>query len=298
MKKVNENVRYYENYFSGFKDVYKANSTKKVFFGLAKIASYFSVVAPAIFGGLYLLELGKRRKIKKLFKEVDSFLSSSTLKTCEVGTQLHQSKQIEQRKLIQYAYTKAKDHDWNRFSDAFLLLNEESQAQFFHRIKARELMKHVCKNLPKKIEFLSFCNQHVDALLKHLPDFTNLKKLNLNLKDMGFFSANVYLAIEEMKKHNSGAKTTLCWLPVNSESLLVRQSEVWIERKNVPSDIIVAIEKLRLFLFSHPVNDLQIIFNNIGIKRKSGGRVTYFMQSIGLKDEDKYCKSLHKYLLR
>lgn len=203
-------VKYCQAYLNGFNDLYSMKSCSGVTLGILKIASYCLLIPPVIVG-LFSLYY---KKIAQIESDFDSLLDSiEAFKTNEIYNKIHQPEnalKTNSKEFITYLVRKvnkihASDisdiNDIERVRKGFLLLSFEKQKDFFQGLADSSLLiKFLEMNfIPNDISELNFTlgNSQFQNLkdndciamifFKYLAKFSELTKLHLDLKGLGFY---------------------------------------------------------------------------------------------------------------
>ncbi|MFI5343308.1 MAG: hypothetical protein ACHQUC_03710 [Chlamydiales bacterium] len=212
--RATNNLKYAENYLSGFSDVINHETIGKILIGILKIISYISFLPPMYF----LYASFENKKIIDLQNSFDTKFD----KISEIFTQtIHSEENPEDRqkrlidylanKLVNFEETDNIELEKSRFEKGFRQLSFESQKDFFHAVNQSNCLETALKWIPKDITALNFLPgstnpinhsernaRHVKLFLEELPKFTQLETITLNLRGLGFYSAEVDKSVQIM----------------------------------------------------------------------------------------------------
>lgn len=300
MRAVN-NLKFAENYLSGFNDCIHHETVAKTLIGIIKIISYISIIPPIYF----LYNLAKTKKIVDLQRSFDDNIDAGKIyKTFEKTIALDNQKQ---NKLIDYLVNKLINFDENdnieleksRFQKAFKQLDFESQPLFFQRAHQSHCLKTALNWIPKDISALNFISgtanpiyysdksrSSLEWLLIELPTWTHLQKVRLNLQGLGFYSAEVDRSVQLMA--SPGGKISA------SVGSKMQGRYEWngatYEFCNDNFQIGRAVQEIKLLIDKHPDLEWQIYFANFGV----GGQGTDVTMAFDGKQE--YLTNFRRYL--
>jgi hypothetical protein len=212
-------VKLCDDYFSGFEDVKKHENACQTFKGVLKIFTYLLVIPLAVFG----LLSWKYRKIAFIDTNLDKLMDTDAAKPHFVGYQKIGTDSAiyeNQKALIDYLVMKLDSNSENpeleieRFQKGFRILDFESQKTFFEKISSFDKALTI---LPRDLKILNFYSGKVDAfhhsktssenttlLIKVLPEFKELRRLNLDLKGVGFICPSVNASLQDMIGQKEG----------------------------------------------------------------------------------------------
>lgn len=215
MRAVNA-INYSRNYFNGFGDVCNRKTTTQALVGLLKILSYALILPPVIFRCMYF----KNKKINDLQTDIDGKIDSNRMQEIFLQTVVKgKAQENGQKKLIKYLtnklvnFEKGDDEELerSRFEKGFKQLSFESQGEFFKRAHAFNCLGSALRWMPKDIAELNFISgppnaiycskinrRNVASFLEELPKFTHLKKIELNLKGLGFYTPSIDRNVQTM----------------------------------------------------------------------------------------------------
>lgn len=201
-------------YFNGFHDVYEHKTLGTTFLGIVKILSYCFLIPPFICGSIY----GANKKITDLQKEFDREFetdnASKAKQTQQVAMTIFPD---SEKKLVQYLTDKLDNFDPStdgdrkaeemiKFARGFKKLSFDQQLDFFkNRTHSVDKLEMALEWIPKDITKLNFISGTRNVLsvfndavqnrnnlvifLSKLPEFKQLKTIELNLQSVGFYTA-------------------------------------------------------------------------------------------------------------
>jgi hypothetical protein len=139
MQALNNNVKFYENYFHASKEIFNPQTTaKEKAWAALKTVSLATLILPIIFGVGYLIAKVKLENATKLCDRVTKMLENQG-KTSE-KIENHQPAQASQQDLVEYLVIKLQDGeaDKNKFATVFKKLEPEFQGKFFAAAAEKE----------------------------------------------------------------------------------------------------------------------------------------------------------------
>lgn len=193
-------------YLSGFNEVSAHKNASKTVVGLLKIFSYIFIFPPIVFGYLYW----KNKKITDLQNNIDSKIDkgqvgdifANTLKTNALGDQKILTYLVN--KLLNFEKGDDETLEKKRFGEGFKQLSFDLQGEFFKRAYECKCVKKALQWIPQETSELNFISgpphpihssktnkQNVIYLLDELTRLDRLKKIQFNLKGLGFYTPNI-----------------------------------------------------------------------------------------------------------
>lgn len=210
------------NYLHGFKDLCESKSRSTRVLGGLKVVSYLLIVPPVVSAVLYT----KHKKIVDINNKIAELIDTDSLKPNAVFAKI-KNKSIGQVELVDFLVDQvmradpADPKNYARFQKGFLVLTKESQESLFRKVGAHHVLGRTLDMLPTTITNLHFCTikqktmpglfecsvnsfksdcENTKVFMKHLPKFTRLEKLSLDLRGLGLYSHEVNQCVEEMAK--------------------------------------------------------------------------------------------------
>lgn len=205
MSRIQDDYKKVTNYFSGFRDICEHKTGWQVLKGVGKIFSYCTLVVPLIFMGMYHSAQKKERTYKKINQDLK--------------TQAVFNKKVLIPHLMQCLEESKAD-----FQAGFKKLSLDGQQEFFQRvIKNERLFDQVLDYLPRDIEEIGLngsvlewkdfgrveCDEkaslkNTQKFLRILGEFTELKKLQIDLRGVGKVSDNLLSNTLSLKRKIAG----------------------------------------------------------------------------------------------
>ncbi|MFI5344563.1 MAG: hypothetical protein ACHQUC_10120 [Chlamydiales bacterium] len=226
MNSINSKIERFENYLSGFDDLYKHESVGKTVCGFLKVASYFvtALVLPAIAGYALYLAKGEAKQRKDLMERVNATIDNEKTQAVS-GVAIQILKPASQDDFIKFLLMKIEDNDLGEaYQKAFKKLELPSQESFFLKLIEINKLRVALEALPTDIKELRFsCGTHLDEgdksaenaklFISQLSHFTDLDKVEVNFSAIGCFTrpcrdylngiVNLMKNFQRVSKHNN-----------------------------------------------------------------------------------------------
>jgi hypothetical protein len=208
MNALNQNLKFYENYFHGIQEIFSYKSTsQEVVFGIFKTVSYLSFILPAIFAVGYLITKLKVEKTIDLCTRVTKLVENrrETIEKIEK----YQPAQATQQELVDFLLIKLQDNEKDRLSFVFKKLEPDFQGKFFAvaaekgvLIEALQLIPKEAKEIIFKIgeDFLFVGNFEkaytitqtlMNELKNQISDLAELEKITIDLRGVAYYTKKV-----------------------------------------------------------------------------------------------------------
>lgn len=207
MNALNDNLKFYENYFHGLHEIFNYNSSKtEIALGVAKTLSYLLVVPLIIFGVGYLIAKSRVEETTSLCNRVTMMIEDQE----ELAKiQNYQPAKVTQEDLVEYLITKLQDEQADRLDVVFKELQPEFQGKFFAAaaekgklIEAMQLIPKTAKELVFKIgeDLLSYSDFDkaytitktlMGELKNKVDEFNELKKITIDLSESTYYTKKV-----------------------------------------------------------------------------------------------------------
>lgn len=285
--RANNTLNCTRSYFNGFIDVYNHNSIRETTLGILKIISYIFIIPPVVIGIRYL----KSKKIVDLQNDFDNRIDCARLTELFNPVNSQSSRDNAQKKLIQYLANKLLNFEKNdnekleqkRFKKGFKKLSCESQIKFFSLVSKNNCLKMALKWIPKNTEELYFSSgtpnpihysrenqQNVKLFLEALPRFRQLKKIELHLRGLGYYSSAVDKSVRMMTLPGINSAHT------NDPIHHVKFNGVSVSNYNDTLPIVKTIITIREQIKKFPKLEWMLVLSNpeTGFGEGIGGRGT------------------------
>ena len=223
MNALNDNLKFYENYFHGLQEIFNYNSSAtEIALGAAKTLSYLLVVPLIIFGVGYLIAKSRVEEATNLCNRVSKMIENQGETTEKIEN--HQPAKASQEDLVEYLITKLQDEQTDRLDVVFKKLEPKFQGEFFaaaaEKGKLIEAMQLIPKNIAELVfkigeDLLSYSDFNkaytitktlMDELKSKVGEFKELKKISIDLSGSAFYTEKVewhlkHYLIDEYNNH-------------------------------------------------------------------------------------------------
>ena len=208
MNKINDDLKFYGNYFNGIKDIKEHKSIGQVTLGILKIVSLATIVLPIIFGVGYIIAESKLNNLSELYTRVSQSFEPE-----------FKSARPTQKEYIKFLFAKTQDNEYSLFEKCFRQLESSSQNSFFRKTAQNGCLIECMKQTPKDLEkiefnlgsFLSPCdfkkaNALIDKFIEGLVSFQNQKEIVVDMTGVASLTQNAesnLRLLEEFKESNT-----------------------------------------------------------------------------------------------